>query len=184
MVALVQELRRKAAFCRRAASISTSGSGRTDRILLALAERLERGAALRERQLQDGTVPRTKSGQRENLGGSRRGGFAAADPARHGGAGARHQDRSANDRGHNAWAAERRVREWRTGMTISDRAEAGEGSAGRASGAGCLCVGVVILAKTVTSEMDGGLPGGGTDGLHDSPLAQGRRIRTSSSRPR
>jgi len=54
MVALVQELRRKAAFCRRAASISTSG--RTDRILLALAERLEREAALRERQLQDGTV--------------------------------------------------------------------------------------------------------------------------------
>jgi len=67
--------------------------------------------------------------------------------------------RSANDRGHNAWAAERRVREWRTGMTISDRAEAGEGSAGRASGAGCLCVGVVILAKTVTTEMGGGLPG-------------------------
>jgi hypothetical protein len=45
-------------------------------------------------------------------------------------------------------------------MTISDRAEAGEGSAGRASGAGCLCVGVVILAKTVTTEMGGGLPGG------------------------
>ena len=44
-------------------------------------------------------------------------------------------------------------------MTISDRAEAGEGSAGRASGAGCLCVGVVILAKTVTTEMGGGLPG-------------------------
>jgi len=81
--------------------------------------------------------------------------------------------RSANDRGHNAWAAERRVREWRTGMTISDRAEAGEGSAGRASGAGCLCVGVVILAKTVTTEMGGGLPGGGTDGLHDSPLKGG-----------
>ena len=78
MVALVQELRRKAAFCRRAASISTSGSGRTDRILLELAEQLEREATrveqlereatLRERQLQDGTVPRTKSGQRENLG--------------------------------------------------------------------------------------------------------------------
>ena len=57
-------------------------------------------------------------------------------------------------------------------MTISDRAEAGEGSAGRASGAGCLCVGVVILAKTVTTEMGGGLPGGGTDGLHDSPLEE------------
>jgi hypothetical protein len=57
MVALVQELWRKAALCRRAASISTSGSGRTDRILLALAEQLEREAALQERQLHDGTLP-------------------------------------------------------------------------------------------------------------------------------
>ena len=47
MVALVQELRIKAALCRRAASSSTSGSGRADRILLALAEQLEREAALR-----------------------------------------------------------------------------------------------------------------------------------------
>ena len=66
MVALVRELRRKAALCRRAASISTSGSGRTDPILLALAEQLERevalveqlveheAAAFRERQSQDG----------------------------------------------------------------------------------------------------------------------------------
>jgi len=37
MVAFLRELRRKAALCRRAAGISTSGSGRTDRILLALA---------------------------------------------------------------------------------------------------------------------------------------------------
>jgi len=53
MVALVQELRRKAALCRRAASISTSGSGRTDHILLALAEELELDAALGEQQLQE-----------------------------------------------------------------------------------------------------------------------------------
>jgi hypothetical protein len=66
MVALVQELWRKAALCRRAASISTSGSGRTDRILLALAEQLEREAALRERQLHDGTLPQIMSDQREN----------------------------------------------------------------------------------------------------------------------
>jgi hypothetical protein len=66
MVALVQELRRKAALCRRAASISTSGSGRTDRILLALAEQLEREGALRGRQLHDGTLPQIMSDQREN----------------------------------------------------------------------------------------------------------------------
>jgi hypothetical protein len=52
MVAQVRELRRKAALCRRAASIPTSGSGNADRILLALAEQLEHDAALRERQLQ------------------------------------------------------------------------------------------------------------------------------------
>jgi hypothetical protein len=68
MVALVRELRRKAALCRRAASISTSGSGRTDRILLGLAEQLEHEAALRERQLQDGILPPTRSDQRENSG--------------------------------------------------------------------------------------------------------------------
>ena len=52
MVAQVREFRRKAALCRRAASIPTSGSGNADRILLALAEQLERDAALRERQIQ------------------------------------------------------------------------------------------------------------------------------------
>jgi hypothetical protein len=52
MVAQVREFRSKAALCRRAASIPTSGSGNADRILLALAEQLERDAALRERQLQ------------------------------------------------------------------------------------------------------------------------------------
>ena len=51
MVARVQELRRKAALCRRAASIPTSGSGNADRILLGLAERLERDAVLREQEL-------------------------------------------------------------------------------------------------------------------------------------
>jgi hypothetical protein len=49
MVAQVRELRRKAALCRRAASIPTSGSGNADRILVALAEQLEHdAAALRE----------------------------------------------------------------------------------------------------------------------------------------
>lgn len=52
MVAQVREFRRKAALCRRAASIPTSGAGNADRILLALAEQLERDATLRERQLQ------------------------------------------------------------------------------------------------------------------------------------
>ena len=52
MPAQVRELRRKAALCRRAASVPTSGSGNADRILLALAEQLERDAALRERQIQ------------------------------------------------------------------------------------------------------------------------------------
>jgi hypothetical protein len=52
MVAQVRELRKKAALCRRAASIPTSGSSNADRILVALAEQLERDAALRERQLQ------------------------------------------------------------------------------------------------------------------------------------
>ena len=52
MVAQVRELRRKAALCRRAASVPTSGSGNADRILMALAEQLERDAALHERQLQ------------------------------------------------------------------------------------------------------------------------------------
>ena len=52
MVMQVQELRRKAALCRRAASVPTSGSGEASRILLALAEQFEHEAAIRERQLQ------------------------------------------------------------------------------------------------------------------------------------
>ena len=54
MVAQVQELRRKAQLCRRAARIPASGSWNTDRILVVLAERLERDAALQERLLQEG----------------------------------------------------------------------------------------------------------------------------------
>ena len=53
MVMQVQELRRKAALCRRAASIPTSGSGNAERILLTLAEQLERDAVLREHELRD-----------------------------------------------------------------------------------------------------------------------------------
>jgi len=41
MPAKVRELRRKAALCRRAASIPTSGSSNADRILVALAEQLD-----------------------------------------------------------------------------------------------------------------------------------------------
>ena len=52
MVAQLRELRKKAALCRRVASIPTSGSSNADRILMALAEQLEHDAALRERQLQ------------------------------------------------------------------------------------------------------------------------------------
>ena len=39
-----EELRRKAALCRRAAQIATEGGTRADRILLQLAERLDRQA--------------------------------------------------------------------------------------------------------------------------------------------
>ena len=46
---LVRELRKKAALCRRVASISTSGAGKTDHILLELAEQLEREVALATR---------------------------------------------------------------------------------------------------------------------------------------
>jgi hypothetical protein len=59
MVARVQELRRKAALCRRVASIPTSGSGNADRILLGLAEQLERDAALREQELRGNRPNRT-----------------------------------------------------------------------------------------------------------------------------
>jgi len=86
MVALVRELRRKAALCRRAASISTSGSGKTDRILLALAAQLEGEAALQEQQLQDRALQPARSAQSENSGSSRRGGPAADDPPGDGGA--------------------------------------------------------------------------------------------------
>jgi hypothetical protein len=46
MVTQVRELRRRAALYRRVAGIPTSGSANTDRILIVLAERLERDAAL------------------------------------------------------------------------------------------------------------------------------------------
>ena len=48
----VQELRREAALCRRAAGLPTSGASDIDRILVELAEKFERQAAARERQLQ------------------------------------------------------------------------------------------------------------------------------------
>ncbi|MBV8337304.1 MAG: hypothetical protein JO358_18060 [Alphaproteobacteria bacterium] len=50
MKANAKELRRKAALCRRAASVPTTGSTNADRILLELAEQLEREAELREQQ--------------------------------------------------------------------------------------------------------------------------------------
>src|SRR5215831_6772672 len=53
LVAQVRELRRKAALCRRAASIPTSGSRNADRILLGLAERLEHAAARKEQNLKE-----------------------------------------------------------------------------------------------------------------------------------
>jgi len=48
--ASARELRRKAALCRRAASVPTTGSTNADRILLELAEQFEREADLREQQ--------------------------------------------------------------------------------------------------------------------------------------
>jgi hypothetical protein len=54
MVIQAKELRKKAALCRRAASIPTSGSGNADRILLAMAEELERDATLLEQDSKDG----------------------------------------------------------------------------------------------------------------------------------
>jgi len=45
-----RELRRKAALCRRAASVPTAGSTNADLILLELAEQFEREADLREQQ--------------------------------------------------------------------------------------------------------------------------------------
>ena len=49
-VAKAAQLRRKAALCRRAASIPTEGSSQTNRLLLDLAERLEREAAALEKK--------------------------------------------------------------------------------------------------------------------------------------
>jgi hypothetical protein len=43
-IAEAQELRRQAALARHAASVPTSGSGRVDRVLVLLAEQLERDA--------------------------------------------------------------------------------------------------------------------------------------------
>ena len=47
-VARAQELRRRAALARQAASVPTSGSGGVDRVLVLLAEQLERDASLLE----------------------------------------------------------------------------------------------------------------------------------------
>jgi hypothetical protein len=45
-----RELRRKAALCRRAASITTEGGARTDRRLIELAEELEHEADALDRE--------------------------------------------------------------------------------------------------------------------------------------
>jgi hypothetical protein len=47
------QLRRQAALCRRAASIPTEGSNHTNRLLLDIAERLEREAAALDKQEAD-----------------------------------------------------------------------------------------------------------------------------------
>jgi hypothetical protein len=47
------QLRQKAALCRRAASIPTEGSNHTNRLLLDIAERLEREAAALEHSKKD-----------------------------------------------------------------------------------------------------------------------------------
>jgi hypothetical protein len=49
-VARARELRRKAALARRAASVPTSGSADIDRVLVLLAEQLERDASILERE--------------------------------------------------------------------------------------------------------------------------------------
>jgi hypothetical protein len=69
MVAQVRELRRKAALYRRAASIPTSGSANADRILVGLAEQLERDAALREQQLQGDASDRLPGRTRHGANG-------------------------------------------------------------------------------------------------------------------
>ena len=65
MVTRVRELRRKAALCRRAAAVPTSGSGNADRILVTLAERLERDAVL----LEGAPEPTGRAGSRFRLSG-------------------------------------------------------------------------------------------------------------------
>jgi hypothetical protein len=55
------ELRRKAALCRRVAAVPTSGSTSADRVLTELAETLEHEAAAIERQLM-GNKPPTAPG--------------------------------------------------------------------------------------------------------------------------
>jgi hypothetical protein len=52
MMTQAQELRQKAALCRRAASTPTSGSAHADYILVLLAEQIERDALLLEKQPQ------------------------------------------------------------------------------------------------------------------------------------
>jgi hypothetical protein len=69
MVAQGRELRRKAALCRRAASVPTSGSGNADRILVALAEQLEQDAALREWELQGDASDRLHGRTRHGANG-------------------------------------------------------------------------------------------------------------------
>jgi hypothetical protein len=49
------QLRQKAALYRRAASVPTEGSHRTDRLLIELAEQLEREAAALEKAEKDDT---------------------------------------------------------------------------------------------------------------------------------
>jgi hypothetical protein len=47
-VGRAKELRRQAALARQAASVPTSGSGRVDRLLVVLADQLERDASILE----------------------------------------------------------------------------------------------------------------------------------------
>jgi len=53
----MKELRRQALLCRRAARIPTSGAALLDKILVALAEQLERDAATLEQESADDPPP-------------------------------------------------------------------------------------------------------------------------------
>jgi hypothetical protein len=53
-VGRVKQLRRQAALARRAASVPTSGSGRVDRLLVVLADQLERDASILEQGRKEG----------------------------------------------------------------------------------------------------------------------------------